>query len=99
MGVRRGEAPRRLPAEVTMKNAHERLLFKLVFVNHSTSEFRKMAESLTLGQILVALIEAWDADYPLSTEGFEQLEDERPGSCDALLMAYHKNRAVALEGN
>lgn len=99
MAVRRGEMLRRLPAVVRVSNQNERLEFKLVFANHTGREFRKLTESCTLGQILVALIESWDAEYPVSIEGFEELEDEHPGICDALLTAYHKTRAVALEGN
>lgn len=99
MGARRGDMLRRLPTEVRIKNQHERLVFKVVFVNKTTSEWKEMAASLTLGQILVALIESWDSDWPLSTEGFEELEDLHPGICDAFLTAFHRTRAVELEGN
>lgn len=99
MPVRRGEAPTRLRAEVTVKNAAEKLLFRMVFVNMKTSEFLALARTLTLVELMVQLVAEWDADYPLSTDGFAELEDERPGCLDALIEAYQKARTVAREGN
>lgn len=99
MAVRKGEAPRRIPAEVRFKGAAERANFKLVFRNVTGSEYRDLASRLTLGALLVDLVESWDCDYPLSTEGFEQLEDERPGVCEGLLAAWHRARRLELEGN
>ncbi|WPJ54332.1 hypothetical protein RCIP0075_00010 [Klebsiella phage RCIP0075] len=99
MAVRRGEAPKRLRAEVTVKNAAERLLFKVVFVNMPTSAFMALAQSMPLPELLVQLIAEWDAEYPLSTEGFAELEDERPGCLEALVQAYVKTRTLEREGN
>lgn len=99
MTVRKGEAPKRIPAEVKFKGAAERVNLKLVFRNVSGSEFRELVSRLTLGQLLVELVESWESDYPLSTEGFEQFEDERPGVCDGLLTAWHRSRRLELEGN
>lgn len=99
MGVRRGTAPARLRAEVSVKNAAERLLFKVVYVNMPGTAYRALAEKLPLGDLLVQLIAEWDADYALSTDGFSELEDERPGVCMALLEAYHATRSLEREGN
>lgn len=99
MAVRRGEAPKRLRAEVTVKNAAEKLLFKVTFVNMKTSEFVQLAQSLTAPELLVQLIAEWDAEYPLSTDGFAELEDERPGCLEALVLAYTRARSLEREGN
>lgn len=99
MAVRRGEAPARLRAEVTVKNAAERLLFKVTFVNMKTSAFMALAQSMSYPELLVQLVAEWDAEYPLSTDGFAELEDERPGCLEALVSAYVKARALEREGN
>lgn len=99
MAVRRGEAPKRLRADVTVKNAAEKLLFKVTYVNMKTSEFVSLAQSMTYAELLVQLIDQWDAEYPLSTDGFNELEDERPGCLAALVDAYVQTRTVAREGN
>lgn len=99
MAVRRGEAPKRLRADVTVKNAAERLLFKVTFVNMTTSAFVALAQSMTYPELLVQLVAEWDAEYPLSTDGFTELEDERPGCLEALVQAYVKARTVEREGN
>lgn len=99
MAVRRGEAPKRLRAEVTVKNAAEKLLFVITYVNMKTSDFMRLAQSLPLPELLVQLVDAWDAEYPLSTEGFAELEDERPGCLEALVQAYVRARTLEREGN
>lgn len=99
MAVRRGTAPARLRAEVTVKNAAERLVFRVTYVNMPNTAYRGLAEKSTLGELLVALIAEWDTDYALSTDGFAELEDERPGVCMALLDAYHATRSLEREGN
>lgn len=99
MAVRPGEAPKTLHTEVKFKNAHERLVFCVGFRNMRTSEYLELAESKTVGQLLVELVESWDAEYPLSVDGFVALEDEHPGTTSGLLTAYHRSRATELEGN
>lgn len=99
MGVKRGTAPTRLRAEVHVKNAAERLVFKVTYVNLPGTAYRSLAETCTLAEMLVAVIAEWDADYPLSVDGFAELEDERPGCCAALLGAYHDTRSLEREGN
>lgn len=99
MAVRKGEAPRRIPVEIKFKGAAERVNLRVVFRNLTGTEFREYASRLTLGALMVELIESWDCDYPLSTEGFEQFEDERPGVCEGLLSGWHRARRLELEGN
>lgn len=100
MGVRRGEAPKRIRAAVELKTAAERLNFQVEYVNMKTSEFNALLDSgLTYGQLLVQLIATWDADYPLSSDGFNDLEDERPGCLVGLLQGWHKARLAEREGN
>lgn len=99
MAVRRGEAPKRLRASVELKTAAERLHFNVVYVNMKTSEKDKLAEVMTLAEILVQLIAEWDADYPLSVDGFRELEDERPGCLAGLYEGWHRARLAEREGN
>lgn len=99
MAVRRGEAPKRIRAAVELKTAAERLTFTVNYINMKTSEYQALAENLTVAEMLVQLVAEWDADYPLSTDGFMELEDERPGCCVGLLNGWHKARLAEREGN
>lgn len=99
MGVRRGTAPTRIRAQVDLKTAAERLSFHVLFVNMKSSEYEKLAEVMPVPELLVQLVAEWDADYPLSADGFRELEDERPGCCIGLLQAWHKARVAERAGN
>ncbi|QVW29539.1 hypothetical protein [Stenotrophomonas phage BUCT603] len=100
MAVRRGEAPKRFRASVELKTAAERLTFNVQYVNLKTSEYTSLVEAgLSLAEMLVQLVAEWDADYPLSVDGFAELEDERPGCCAGLLEGWHRGRLAQREGN
>lgn len=100
MGVRRGEAPKRIRAAVELKAAAERLHFQVEYVNMKTSEFNGLVEAgLTLPQLLVQIVASWDAEYPLTPDGFADLEDERPGCLMGLVQGWHSARLAERSGN
>ncbi|ACE75753.1 P13 [Xanthomonas phage phiL7] len=98
MGVRLGDAPKTIDHIVKFKGAGQRLVFAVKFTNLPGKEYQRLvASGISLGNLLVELVSTWDAEVPLSAEGFADLEDAFPGVCEGFIQAYHEARRVALE--
>ncbi|WBK39711.1 hypothetical protein [Xanthomonas phage L522] len=100
MAVKLGDAPKTIEHIVKFKGTGQRLVFKVAFRNFTSSQFQALvASEISLGNLLVELITSWDAEVPLTAQGFADLEDHYPGVCAGFLEAWHDARRVAIEGN
>lgn len=77
------------------------LTFAVVFRNMKSSEFDAMTakEETTVAKMVLAVVDSWELDYPLDADGLQQIEDELPGFCVAVLKAFHASRQVELAKN
>lgn len=105
MAIMKGNAPKTIPAKLEIVGGGETNTLSLTFHNRKPSEFQARLDELKgsddpfLPTMVLFVVKEWESDYSLSLEGIQELEDERPGICDAILQGFHKVRRVALEGN
>lgn len=104
--IKKGNAPKTIPAKLEIVGGGETNTLELTFHNRKPSEIEAKVEELKgtkdpfLPSMVLFVVKEWpDTDYSLSLEGILEMEDERPGICDAILQGFHKVRRVALEGN
>ena len=96
-----GKPPEKIATTLALKGAAEKFKLMVTYHNVGTKALQALFESKkeTLGSLLLKLIDCWDAEYPLSIEGIEAFEDQRPGIINALLQGYDQARRVELEKN
>ena len=101
MAITCGNPPSKIETTLTLKSASEKLRFNVTYNNIGTKTLANFFKDKkkTLGSVLLDLIDQWEIDYPVSLEGFERLEDYRPGILRALIEGYHQARQVELEKN
>lgn len=105
MAVMKGNAPKTIPAKLEITGGGETNTLSITFHNRKPSEFQARLDELKdskdpfLPSMVLFVVKEWESDYSLSLEGIQEIEDERPGICDAILQGFHKVRRVALEGN
>ncbi len=103
--IKKGNAPKTIPAKLELVGGGETNTLDLVFHNRKPSEIEGKIEELKdsktpfLPSMVLFVVKEWESDYSLSLEGILEAEDERPGLCDAILQGFHKVRRVSLEGN
>lgn len=92
-------------ASVTIIGQGREQTLNLTFRAKPRSEYTKLLEALdyakpdTAVDAVVALVEAWDADAPVSKESVAMLADHQPGAEWAIIHAYTEALAVAKKGN
>lgn len=105
MAVMKGNAPKTIPAKLEITGGGETNTLSITFHNRKPSEFQARLDELKdskdpfLSSMVLFVVKEWETDYSLSLEGIQEMEDERPGICDAILQGFHKVRRVSLEGN
>ena len=105
MAVMKGNAPKTIPAKLEITGGGETNTLSITFHNRKPSEFQARLDELKdskdpfLPSMVLFVVKEWESDYSLSLEGIQEMEDERPGICDAILQGFHKVRRVSLEGN
>lgn len=106
MAIMRGNSPKTIPAKLEITGGGETNTLSLTFHNRKPSELQAEVDRLKespnepfLPSMVLFITQSWDTDYSLSLEGIRDMDDERPGICDAILQGFHKVRRVALEGN
>lgn len=105
MSIKKGNAPKTIPAKLEIVGGGETNTLSLTFHNRKPSELQDKVEEMKrskdpfLPAMVLFVVKDWDTDYSLSFEGVGEMEDERPGMCEAIIKGFHKVRQVALEGN
>jgi len=99
MPIRKGEAPKHLKAELNFSSPAEKFTVAVTFRNHTSKHYREHLAKLVMGELVLELVDSWDADYPLTVEGIGDFEDEHPGICEGLIQGWWDLRRVKLEGN
>ncbi|HEX8586168.1 MAG TPA: hypothetical protein VF680_17380 [Allosphingosinicella sp.] len=105
------KTPTTLATAITITGQGEDIKFNATFRNRTQDEidakFKELTESETgkqdatwvNRQMALYLIESMETEYPVTDEGFNEMEQDRPGLMEALFYAYHKARKVELAKN
>lgn len=106
MAIKKGNAPKTIPAKLELTGGGEENTLSLTFHNRKPSEFTEKVEKLGLPDappffpsLVLFLVKDWDTDYSLSVEGAAEMEDERPGILASIVQGFHEARKVKLQGN
>ncbi|MGG4604300.1 hypothetical protein ACLPHM_05850 [Paenalcaligenes sp. Me131] len=105
MAIKKGNAPKSFPAELELVGGGESIKLKLTYHNRKPSELENWLKDLEgssapfMPSMVVYLVKDMEADYSLSLEGIMEMEDERPGICDAIIAGFHQTRRTKLQGN
>lgn len=92
------------PATVTVVGQGKEQKLDLVFRHKRRTEYlalldRVKQESATAADVLLEIVESWDADVPLDATGISELQDEQPGLDWAIIQSYGEALSVARRGN
>lgn len=100
MSLKKGGAPKTIPATLTIIGQGSTDKLNVTFHNRKQSEIQgKLDSGLTLGGLVPFLVESWDTDFELTEEGVREFEDEYPGIVDILLAGFHRARRKEAEKN
>ena len=94
-----------IEASVTIIGQGREQTLNVTFRAKTRSEYTALLEGVDYSKsesavdVVVALIEKWDADKPVSKEAVQMLADHQPGAEWAILTAYTEALAVAKKGN
>jgi hypothetical protein len=94
------KAPETLPTTLTLKGQGETVKLNITYHNRKQSDLdAQIAEGKTVAEVVLYMVKEWDADYELSTAGLTELEDDRPGALQAVMIGFHRARHMELEKN
>lgn len=105
MAIKKGNAPKTIPAKLEIGGGGETNFLSLTFHNRKPSELQAKLDELRdskepfLPSLVLFVVKEWDTDYSLSVEGVMGMEDERPGLSNAIIQGFHRVRQVELQGN
>lgn len=93
-----------IDARVTITGQGREQTLNLTFRHKTRSEYQALWEDVAgdkrkIEDVLVELIEKWDADANVSVESIRLLQDHQPGADFAILSAYNDALTVARKGN
>lgn len=91
-------------ATLTITGQGREQQLKLVFRHKRKAEYAERLSDIVKGtaqpvDVVLELIESWEAEADLSRETLLELEEEQPGSVWAILNGYGDSLAVARKGN
>lgn len=53
----------------------------------------------SLAETILHIVNGWESEYPLTLEGIQEMEQDRPGMCMSILGGWYKARGVHIVGN
>lgn len=101
MAITRGDIPKKITKTLAFTGCAEKFELKVSYHNFTAKQLAEHAASgdKNNAEMLMHMIADWDAGYPLSLEGIEALEEERPGTHQGLFDGFFLARQYALEKN
>lgn len=89
-----------IPANLKIEGQGEVIEMKVTYHNRRQSDLAAEVEKAeSPADTLLYILAEWEAEYPLTREGVEEAEDDRPGLIIAILIGYHDARRVEKEKN
>jgi hypothetical protein len=92
------------PATLTIVGQGREQKLSLVYRHKSRDEHRDLLEAWREGKkdvtdVVLELVESWDADMELSNESVQMLHQEQPGADVAIIAGYSEAFGVSRKGN
>ena len=98
------KAPETIPTTITISGQGREQKLALVYRSKTRDEYQAMLDKLRAGEasmvdLLLELVDSWEASVPLNREGLLLLQQHQP-LCDyAILVGYGDAHTVARKGN
>lgn len=87
--------PDAIPATLTVTGQGETVKFNLTYNNKRVDEVEALIKDAErLEDVVLALVKEWETEYPLTREGVEEMEADRPGIIVAIMVGFHDARRV-----
>lgn len=85
-----------IPTSLTLKGQGESVKFDIDYNNLKSSRIEEMAAdtSMSVYDCVLEMVNKMDCEYPLTKEGLEEMEDDRPGTIQAIVIGFHECRKV-----
>lgn len=84
-----------IPATLTVTGQGETVKFNLTYNNKRVDEVETLIKDAEkLEDVVLALVNEWETEYPLTREGVEEMEADRPGIIVAIMVGFHDARRV-----
>lgn len=76
----------------------------LTYRHMKTSKYMELLDQVEAGKktpadVLLTLVDAWDADGPLDAKGVKSLQENQPGADWAIINTYGEHMTVSRKGN
>lgn len=94
----------RFEASLTIVGQGREQKLECTFVAKTRTEYADRLKAIAEGKaspadVVLELLEKWNADGPLDKDTLQLLEDHQPGACWAILTGYGEALMVARKGN
>lgn len=91
-------------AAITIVGQGREQKLNVVFRHKKRSEYLALLERLkndeaSSADVILEVVDSWDADMPLTAASIAELQDEQPGVDWAIVQTYGEALAVARKGN
>ena len=96
------KTPKTLATKLTITGqGAEPVSFDLVYRNHNSKAVMEhsAAHPGDPTSTILFIVESWESEYPLTKEGVEEAEADRPGLILAVLQGFYEARGVQLAKN
>ena len=98
------KAPERLPASLSITGQGRTQTLKLVYRHTPRSEYSDLLQSIakdenTPAEVVLKLVESWEADAELSADVLNKADEDMPGLLWAILSGYGTALTVEREKN
>lgn len=105
------KTPDTLATEITLKGQGEEIKFNVTYFNRTQPEIKACLEKYMDAeetktdptypnlQSVLFVVKSMEAEYPLTIEGLQEMERDRPGMVEVLFYGFHQARRVELVKN
>lgn len=85
-----------IPSTLTLTGQGEKVKFNIDYNNLKSSRIEEMAkdENMSVVDCVLEMVSKMDTEYPLTKEGLLEMEDDRPGTIQAIVIGFHESRKV-----
>lgn len=85
-----------IPATLTIRGQGETVKFNVTYINIKSSELVAEVESpdFKVAETILKIVKDWECEYPLTSEGLQEMEDDRPGMLFSIIEGFHSARKV-----
>lgn len=94
------KAQETLSTKLTVKGQGESVSFNITYHNRTGKQIKELVDGdKTIGELVLFVVKDWESEYPLTSEGLDELENERPGMLMAIMEGFHSSRRMEREKN